>query len=51
MSVVYIGDKQVDSDFEDVWYCDNCEEWNFDDDDCSCGESDQDWDYKQAIKI
>lgn len=51
MSIVYIGDLQVDTDVEDCYYCDKCEEWNFEDDNCSCNESDQDFDYRQAIRI
>jgi len=51
MSVVYINDLPVDSDVEDVWHCDDCGEWNFEDDDCSCGESDQDFDYRRAIHV
>ena len=48
MSMVTIGDQHVDSDVEDVWYCDKCEEWNFEDDDCKCGEVDE---YAKAVTI
>lgn len=48
MSMVWIGDQHVDSDFNDVWFCDKCEEWNFDDDECACDQVDE---YARAIKL
>jgi len=51
MSMIIVNGMPVDSDTNDVWFCDKCEQWSFDDDDCNCGESDQDFDYRMAIRI